>query len=498
MSARQGARPDPDTERRVSDWLAHGPEYLPDYVLQEVLQQTAVTPQVRRRLLGRWLDRDEGVGRAADEPDEPPGVHGSGYLLLSLAGVVAAFVLLVSVGGFLDSEPPSSAGAERGLVVASDGSGRFRTIQEAIGAAAPGDVVRVRPGRYEGPVTVDKDLSLVGDGARASIVIAVPSSSDLPALSSREVERPQALLLEGATVTVSDLTIEAPIGGTGIEVTAGSPLIERVSITRPGSDAAPGDEDDDSDASYYSHEDYYSMGFYGRTTPIVRDSEWDSYVAVRGGASATFEGNTVSQGGLSIDGPGSTRVSGNDFIDGAWVNTTGALATVTGNAFIDGHVSADVGSDIEISDNSFRSGPTDGVEAAIAVRDGQTRAVIAGNVIERAPMGVSIAVDASATVSGNEIDSTATGVLVSGTGDVVLQDNTISGEGTGIEVMSSAAPTISGNTVAVDGTGIFVAFGAAPTISDNSVCASEAAIELTDGARPELGTNEVCGGGSPG
>jgi hypothetical protein len=67
--------------------------------------------------------------------------------------------------------PPAGKGP---LVVAKDGSGDCTTIGEALSKAksVPDAVVRVRPGKYEESLTLDRDdLSLEGDGRREDIVV---------------------------------------------------------------------------------------------------------------------------------------------------------------------------------------------------------------------------------------------------------------------------------------------------------------------------------------
>ena len=481
MSDQPGLAPDDDTERRVADWLAHGPDELPDHVLQEVILQTAVTPQVRRRFLGRWLDRDEGVGGRASAPW--PRGEARRHVPMSLAAVVAALAL-VAVAVPLTRPESDAPTAGRELVVAANGAGEFLTVQEAVAAAPPGSLVRVKAGRYEGPISLDKDLSLVGDGGRGSVVITAPASSvaagtELAGWGRHEPDRPHVLLLGGSTVTVSDLTIETPLGGTGLEAIGGSPLIERVSIVHSGRD--PLDDD------------IYSMGFYGLVTPTVRDSEWDGYVAVRDGAAVTFEGNTVSRGGLSIDGPGVTYVRANTFVDGAWVNTTAAISTVEGNTFEGGNVTADVGSEISIRHNTFRSLRSPEGEFAIEARDAGTRAVIAANVVEDAAKGVWIGTGVAAEVSGNQLSTSVTGINTSGSGNVALDGNTITGEGAGIIVVSGSAPTITDNTIEVTGRGIVISGDASPTIDGNDICGGKGDIYLWEGAAPDLGENDLCG-----
>lgn len=479
MSGRPGTSPEHDTERRVSEWLTHGPDELPEYVLQDVIRLTAVTPQAKRRFLGRWLDRDEGVGEAGYTDG-----HGRGRVLLALAGAAAALALVaLAVPLVAPYRDVPAVGGE--LVVDANGSSAFLTIQDAVAAAEPGAVVRVRAGRYEGPVVVDKDLSLVGDGEQGVVVITAPAAAGAAheaasGWDGSELDRGHVLWLQDGMVTVSDLTIETPRDGTGLEATGGSPRIERVSITQTGRDVPAEDT-------------IYAMGFYGPVQPVVRESEWAGYVAVRDGAAPTFEANTVSRGGLSLDGPGVSTVRSNTFVDGAWVNTSAAVSTVEGNTFDGGNVSADSGSEIVVRHNTFRGLLAAEGDFAIEVRDVGTRALVAGNVVEDAGRGVWIGGGAVAQVSDNDLGTSVTGINLSSSLDVVLEGNTVTGEGAGIVIVSSGSPTITGNTVEVSGRGIVISGSGSPVIDANAVCGAEADIQVWEGATPDLGRNDLCG-----
>lgn len=86
------------------------------------------------------------------------------------------------------------------IVVAADGSGDFSDLQPAIGAAAPGALVLVRPGRYQGGVLIERPIELRGDGERESIVIArdlVQQSAYVHALTVRT-----DTVLRGLTIEV--------------------------------------------------------------------------------------------------------------------------------------------------------------------------------------------------------------------------------------------------------------------------------------------------------
>lgn len=55
---------------------------------------------------------------------------------------------------------PALARAESRLVAPDEG----RLLQAVIDAATPGDVITLQAGEYKGPITIDKALSLVGQG----------------------------------------------------------------------------------------------------------------------------------------------------------------------------------------------------------------------------------------------------------------------------------------------------------------------------------------------
>jgi parallel beta-helix repeat protein len=72
----------------------------------------------------------------------------------------------------VQSEVPITPRVPGTWIVDDDGPADFRTIQEAIDAAAPGDTIFVRPGTYIENVVVYKPLSLIGQNASHTIILA--------------------------------------------------------------------------------------------------------------------------------------------------------------------------------------------------------------------------------------------------------------------------------------------------------------------------------------
>lgn len=78
------------------------------------------------------------------------------------------------------------------------------TIQAAIAAASPGDIIEIAPGTWTGPIVVTKDLSLRGMGATpGAVVLTNPPSSTLRVL----------VAAGGITATLENLSfVDAPAG----------------------------------------------------------------------------------------------------------------------------------------------------------------------------------------------------------------------------------------------------------------------------------------------
>ena len=94
------------------------------------------------------------------------GVLLTGFARLFRAGLIGC-LCTASLAWAADSERVIPPGPGRILIVAQDGTGQYRSIQEAIDAAASGDTVKIKAGDYHEDVTVhSKDrLRVIGEGA---------------------------------------------------------------------------------------------------------------------------------------------------------------------------------------------------------------------------------------------------------------------------------------------------------------------------------------------
>ncbi len=122
--------------------------------------------------------------------------------------------------------------------------GAFGSISEAIDAAIAGDTIAVRPGTYEEAVTVDKDITIVGDDLALTVIRPAPGSD---ACDSLEVTAcAMALVVSdastasitasevsgGITVSGADPTIESDRIGWVLSEKGAAPRIERNAIDR--------------------------------------------------------------------------------------------------------------------------------------------------------------------------------------------------------------------------------------------------------------------------
>lgn len=147
----------------------------------------------------------------------------------------ASFVLACSL--LVALLAPAAASAQAVLTVKPDGTGDFTTIQPAVDAAAPGDIVLVFGGAHDN-VTIDRGLTLVTvGGAMIGKAFEGPGAS-LPALRITGVPADELVVLSGFTVFVGGAGASSTIEISG---TAGAVWIQDCFVDSYGAPALVAD-----------------------------------------------------------------------------------------------------------------------------------------------------------------------------------------------------------------------------------------------------------------
>lgn len=422
-----------ELDRIVRDWLADRVVDPPRAGLAQALHRVATTDQHRRRWLGRWsrrgATRSASVRDGSDRTDDRR--HGRMFGITAVAagaGALALVATLIIPGSA--PKPAVAPGAPGGttLLVAADGSGEYATIGEAVAAAADGDTVLVRRGRYVETIVVDKAITLEGEGGREAVVIAPvsPDTQDPP------------LLVQDADATVRGLTVEAPAPSTtmgAVLVSGGAPLFEDVAVTVPPRGLG----------SFY---------FAEGTTATVRDSTWDGPWFIDE-APVTIEGDTIS-GKARIFGDGWV-VRGNTFLDGGdlWIGTASGL--IEGNDLTgSGVMFAGPGGDVTVRDNTFRDVHWVGEDgmAAVAVQGKGSHAEVTGNTISGSDTGVLIGGESGALVTDNRLSGNKVGLSLAAADGTLVEDNTIEQNEVAVSITAAARPALKGNIICGNGTNL--------------------------------------------
>jgi parallel beta-helix repeat protein len=454
-----------DLYRELNVWMWDGPTVVADRVIDGALLTIDHTPQDRRPRAPWRL------------PTMPFPYRLALVAMLILATVGATLV----VGGRLTFD--QAAGRE--IVVAADGSADARTITEALDLAVDGDVILVRPGTYAESLTIDKDITLRGDGDPSAVVIDFSAGDGpttvMPGVGEALPSVPYGIVLERSDAIISDLTVHGPAAGAALKIVGGAPVIESVVITaeQPSAGAA-----DDRRTSF---------GIYEGSTAVIRDSAWDGYIKVDR-SSPLFEHNTISAGNgqssswLTVDFPESDPVvRSNTLLGGASLALCcGASGTIEDNDVVGGFVSAQSQADVVIRGNRIRASG----EAGCVACDTRGIAIWQNETSQGSP-------DSLPLIEGNDVIGMDVGVQTQGYGvNAVVRGNTLVKNNTGVLLDATAGGDISGNTIRDGGAGIVINTGSSPTVTGNVVASNERGIVLANGAKPALSGNAVCGNGT--
>lgn len=502
MTEERDLRPDPGMERRMSTWLTDTDLSAAEANagLERVLDEFPVTPQARRRFLGRWLDRDEGVGRHVADHDPPPNTNRRTRLMLSATGITAALAILALSISVIDtdSHPPNQTGATH--IVAADGSGTFGTIAEAVDAAADGDTVLIRPGTYLEAITIHDDITLAGDGAREDIIVMAPP--DGPTIGygdDADSSETYAVLLDGSEATIRDLTFTGP--ATALVVDGGGPTLVDLLLRGAGS---PERADEPFGLA---------IAIMGAAEPTIENNRltgaYHIYALER--SKPLIEGNTLVDSEITGYFGDGTVIRGNHLSGvgadlGAWEE---GLVLFEGNTLVGSGIFGWYGGGAILRDNHL-SGPGAYIRTKgegvlliegntiedtdmVAIEDagGPNAWTIRDNTIQGARMGMTVMPGSESVITGNRISDVLVGISLSET-NATVEGNTIDGASTGIAVAGAGAPDVRGNDVEAELFGIDIGARAGGVVEGNTVCGGTTSIKIHETATAAVGGNTTC------
>lgn len=155
----------------------------------------------------------------------------------------------VAAGGVSDaalsSAPIMAASGPRTYVVDQRGDGEFPTISAALLVASDGDEIRIRPGRYQEALRIEKPLALVGEGERSRIVVEGMDESALRIsagpcrienLSLRQLGAPHldCVAIAGGRVELARCDIMTQTQGACVNITSEDEVTLRENVIHGG------------------------------------------------------------------------------------------------------------------------------------------------------------------------------------------------------------------------------------------------------------------------
>jgi parallel beta-helix repeat protein len=377
--------------------------------------------------------------------------------MFSTSGTIAALAILALSVSVIDTDPVPPNAVTATYLVAADGTGGFTSIQAAVDAASDGDTIKLEPGEYRESVTVDKDITIVGDSEDASqVVILIPPDGPQVRLGAHRMNF--AFELQDAEASIGGLSIH----GSGLRTTAfvlrgGEPTIHDVDIDLGPLQALP--------RAFIVTD--------GQVRGSVRDSTSNAPALIGNGSIMTLYGNATT---------------GSDLTNGFAVWADGAHTDVEllGN-HVNG-ISIGGGAHGSVRDNEVMGADGCGIEAT-----GRGTSVVAiGNVVRSSWTGICTSGQAAATIEGNSIYDSGTGISL-GSDDALVSSNDVRANDVGV-LVRVGAPTIIDNTITENRAGLALGnLPAAPALSGNELCANEMNVEVPDSIEPpSLDGNEVC------
>jgi parallel beta-helix repeat protein len=312
------------------------------------------------------------------------------------------------------------------LVVSPGGSvpGSFSSIQVAVNAAAPGDTILVDPGTYTEQVTINKSLTLQGNGPGA--IIQAPSTLMTDAFG-------QNALVEvnnsAAVVNINNLTIQGP----ATNITAGLFIAGGATANVTGTtvnqiNQGPANFGVQGVRGILVGSSAGGAGHATITNCIVTNYQ-------KTGISTGGTGTTVTITGTAVTGVGPTTLIAQNGIQISpdTVSATLSNNTISGNEYTgsgsgpDPTMNTESAGILNFIDGSIITGNTvfGNDEGIFNTNTGMTATTISGNTAQNNRFQGILLSDGTATVSNNTITGNNIGVAIRASGGSVNAQGTL-------------------------------------------------------------------------
>ena len=355
---------------------------------------------------------------------------------------------------------PAAAPVKTRVVDLFPGRGDHTSISEAIGVAAPGERILVRPGLYREGLVLDKALELIGDGPLAEIVIDTHGKS--------------SLLFKATYGRVANLTFRQT-GGENffcIDIAQGRLDLEDCDLTSQG---------------------HSIVGIHGGADPRVRRNRIhdgkSAGVLIHENGKGTLEDNDIfanALSGVAITTGSDPVLRRNRIHDGKkggvliHENSKGTLEDndIFANALAG--VAITTGSDPVLRRNRIH----DGKKAGVFIYENGKGTLEDNDIFANAFAGVEIKTGADPVLRRNRIhDGTSVGVFIYENGKGALEDNDIYGNAlSGVQIQEGADPVLRRNRISQNkDRGIWVYEGGGGTFEKNDLRENENGAWRVDG-----------------
>jgi hypothetical protein len=380
---------------------------------------------------------------------EAPSRRRLSRLAIAILGVVAAASLLGAASASAADLTVNDDTMGTGPAGADCAAPAYSAIQPAIDDANPGDRVLVCEGTYQGQLTVDKAVSLVGAGAGS--VIESPASAALVSQYTLAGFQYQPVVYVAADdVTIRDLKVDGVAQGN----VNGNFLFTGISgVNRDGLEI----RDNQITRIQKTPFDGVQTGF------AIRLDNTDS-----ASRSAVIDGNTLTQyqkGGIVIRGVGLDGTVTDNVITGVGPQTDIAQNGISFGRGMSGLIEGNQITDNQCNQASCGPDPTSNAQSAglIMVASGATGGdvIVRDNEFERNDTGVlsSVSDGSLRTVDANTFTDNRYIGLYTEDGEMEATGNTITGGNSGVVALSGAGGFVPelhllGNTITQAGRGV--------------------------------------------